>query len=791
MRGMAYRIGACMLALELELSMSGAAAAADSPWPRKIDTDKGALTIYQPQPENLAGNLLEGRAAASLLAPAKTEPTFGVFWFTARVDTDRDEGTVVLRDIAVTRVRWPDSAPGEEDAAASFITSLMPQTSIPISLERFQASLSTAEMERKSLDELKHDPPKIVVVEELAELLVYDGEPRSIPIPETDLEQVANTAFAVIKDKRDGTYYLCGGSFWYSAKDPKGPWTPIAAPPAEVAKLVPPADATEPMPEQPPMIVVATEPTELIATDGAPSWRVIGTGDLMYVANTETPVVRDIAGGDVYVLLSGRWYAAPTLKGPWKVVRPDQLPAAFENIPPDSDLGAARVSVAGTPEAEEAMLDAAVPQTAAIDRSKAMLEVKYDGKPKFERIEGTKVEYATNTASQVLKIGGKYYACDQGVWFVADTPTGEWVVADSIPTEEIEKIPPSSPVYNVTEVVIYESTPSVVYVGYTPGYLWSYPWYGCPVYGTGWYYPPYWGAAYYPRPATFGMHVSYNPYTGWGMGFTYSNGFLTIGVGFGGGYGGYYRPGYPVGAYYRPPAYYPPGGYRRPYYEGQRPGSPRPTPYTDAGRRAAAANVGYANRNLYNDARAGGRVASADSQAAARLQQADRAGAGPNNVYADRNGNVYRQTDQGWQAREQSEWRSAGGANGSATGAAQARSSSAGSVGQTSGSGSQQGALRASPTEQGAGRTSAGAQGAGRTSPTAPSTARTSPTTSSTARTSPSQGAAGSSASQLGSTRPSVQHAPADLGRDYQARQYGASRSAARSMPRGGGGRRR
>jgi hypothetical protein len=350
---------------------------------------------------------------------------------------------------------------------------------------------------------------------------------------------------------------------------------------------------------------------------------------------------------------------------------------------------------------------------------------------------------------------------------VADTPTGEWAVADSIPTEEIQKIPPSSPVYNVTAVTIYESTPSVVYVGYTPGYVWSYPWYGCPVYGTGWYYPPYWGAAYYPRPATFGMHVSYNPYTGWGMGFTYSNGFLTIGVGFGGGYGGYYRPGYPVGAYYRPPAYYPPGGYRRPYYEGQRPGSPRPTPYTDAGRRAAAANAGYANRNLYNEARAGGRVASADSQAAARLQQADRPGTGPNNVYADRNGNVYRRTDQGWETREQSEWRSAGGA----TAGGQTRSSGAGSPGQTSGSGSQQGALRASPAEQ----------GAGRASPTAPSTARTSP----------SQGAARPSASELGSTRPSAQQAPADLGRDYQARQYGASRSAARSMPRGGGGRRR
>jgi hypothetical protein len=29
--------------------------------------------------------------------------------------------------------------------------------------------------------------------------------------------------------------------------------------------------------------------------------------------------------------------------------------------------------------------------------------------------------------------------------------------------------------------------------------------------------------------------VTYNPYTGWGMGFSYSFGFITVGVAFGGG----------------------------------------------------------------------------------------------------------------------------------------------------------------------------------------------------------------------------------------------------------------
>jgi hypothetical protein len=644
-------------AIALTSVFASVAMAAEGTWPRRLDTDKGQLAIYQPQPEKFDGNTLTGRAAASLKAQGRTDPTFGVFWFTARVDTDREAGTAVLRDILVTDVRWPDSGPEEERVVGEFLTDLMPTTSVPIALERLKASLATAELEQQSLEGLKHDPPKIIVVEELAELLLYDGEPRTIRIPDTEFEHVANSSFAVIKDTRDGTYYLSGGKFWYSAKDPKGPWESISGAPLEVIKLMPPVETTGPTPKNPPKIIVATEPTELIATDGVPSWQPIGTGELLYVANSETPVLREVATGRVFVLISGRWFTAATFAGPWTVVRPDQMPAAFKDIPPDSDLGAVRVSVAGTPEAEDAVLDAQVPQTAAIERSKATLDVQYDGEPEFKQIEGTAVEHATNTAAQVLRIEGKYYACDEGVWFVADAATGPWAVADEVPMDEIDKIPPSEPVYNVKYVTVYESTPSVVYVGYTPGYIWSYPWWGVPIYGTGWYYPPYWGAVYYPHPVTYGVHVTYNPYTGWGMGFSYSFGFITVGIAFGGGYGGYYYPGYPPG-YYRPP-YYPPGGYRPPGYgPGHTPGRPRPTPYGGgAGGRPSAGQL-PANNNLYTRQGSQNRVAPSSMQRNAGLQPVDRAARGSNNVYADAGGNVHRQTSQGWESRDQGQWQS-------------------------------------------------------------------------------------------------------------------------------------
>jgi hypothetical protein len=676
---LASRTIAALSLVALLLLAPGIAAAADATWPRELNTDLGVLTIYQPQPEKFADNVLSGRAAISVVPKGKSQPVFGVFWFTGRVDTDRDAGTAMLRDIAVTNSRWPDSNQEQEEKFSAFLTTVMPQTGVPISLDRLRASLATVEEEQKTAEGLKHDPPRVVVVQESAELLLYDGEPRAIAIPNTPLERMANTAYAVVKDTKSGTCYLSGGKLWYSAPDPKGPWTPIDKPPAEIAKLVPRDTSATPAPAKPPRMIVATQPTELIWTDGPPSWQSLEKGDLMYIANTESRVVREVASGKVFILISGRWYVSASLDGPWTVVRPDQLPAAFKAIPPSSPLGDVRVSVAGTPEAEDAMLDAFVPQTTAIERSTAKLEVKYDGEPQFKPIEGTGISYAVNTQSQVLLISGKYYACDQAVWFVANGPNGPWVVADSVPMDQIKKIPPSEPVYNVTYVTVYESTPEVVYVGYTPGYLYSYPWYGVPIYGTGWYYRPYVTPyAYYPRPVTYGMHVSYNPWTGWGFGFSVSNGFMSIGVSFGGMYGGYYRPPYYPPCGYRPPYYggYPgrPGGYpgRPGGYPGRpggpggagRPGGPSTLPSTRPGGGGAGARPAQLpSNNLYKDAGNRARNAPSSKQRDAGRQKADRVAKGSNNVYADRNGNVQRQTNQGWQSRDNGQWKSSSSSN--------------------------------------------------------------------------------------------------------------------------------
>ena len=607
----------------------------------------------------------------SFTLKGKTEPTFGAFWFTSMIDSDADAGMTTLRDIKVTRVRWPESKEADEARFTKVVEAAAARSTLSVSTERLSASLANAEREQKSLAELKNDPPKIVFANELAVLLLYDGDPVWSDVEKSSYERAINTPYLVVRDKRSKACYLSSGSLWYSAKEPLGPWAPITNPPADLVQMLPKPDADDPVPSKPPVVVVATEPTELVVSDGEPKWTPVGEGALLYVSNTETPWVREVATNQVYVLLSGRWFRAASPSGPWTFVRADQLPPTFAKIPAASDIGGVRVSVAGTEEAEDAVLDAAIPKTTAINRSEAKLEVQYEGEPKFEKIAGTSVSLAVNTPAQVLHIGSQYYAVDNGVWFVAPSPKGAWAVADVVPEDQIQQIPPSSPAYNTTYVHVYQSTPQVVYVGYTPGYMWSYPYYGVPVYGTGFYYRPYPGY-FYPRPYTFGFHVGYNPWTGWNFGMSWNVGFMHFGMGWGGGFygpmGGFYRGG--CGGWY--------GGYRPGWGGGFHGGSYRGGHNTvNVGSINIGNNVNYGNRqktaaNLRNNPNASRlrqdsvynrpetRARNADKATVQRQAQQAKATRGQaNNVLADRDGNVARKTSAGWETREGSKWQSA------------------------------------------------------------------------------------------------------------------------------------
>src|SRR4030095_13107892 len=141
-----------------------------------------------------------------------------------------------------------------------------------------------------------------------------------------------------------------------------------------------------------------------------------------------------------------------------------------------------------------------IPQTARVNRKEVKAPgVDFQGEPQFVAIDPTKVQRAGNTDKDVFKICDRYYMCYQGIWFVATGATGPWEVATSVP-QEIYQIPVSSPSHHVTYVTIEEDDDDdwVVFAA-AAGYTGMMMAWGCTVWGTVWYYPPYWGyGGFYP-----------------------------------------------------------------------------------------------------------------------------------------------------------------------------------------------------------------------------------------------------------------------------------------------------
>ena len=263
---------------------------------------------------------------------------------------------------------------------------------------------------------------------------MFDGEPVLAPAGKTGLTFAVNTNWYVFVDQ--GTWYLLEQR--RLALGPGGDGAVRAGQPSAVRLRHPAADANfaevrKHIPAHPPKsadqvptIFVSTRPAEIIVTAGPPQFQPIAGTGLQRVANTPAALFFDPTAGQFYVLLSGRWFAAHGLDGPWTYAT-DKLPPDFALIPPDSPAGAVLASVPGTVAAQEAVLKAQIPTTATLKRGAATLTVVYAGPPRFVPMPGTTILHAVNTATVVLRIGDKYYACENGAWFVApgaDRPLG-------------------------------------------------------------------------------------------------------------------------------------------------------------------------------------------------------------------------------------------------------------------------------------------------------------------------------------------------------------------------------
>ncbi len=131
------------LAIVLAASLAGTAAAQEPArgWPRAIPLEQGTLTVYSPQLEKLEGVTLSGRCATSWQPRAGGDPVFGVFWFDARVLVNKELRTVHVEEVTVTKVRFPNARPEQEQRVAEVLEAQVPRWDLTPSLDELQAAI--------------------------------------------------------------------------------------------------------------------------------------------------------------------------------------------------------------------------------------------------------------------------------------------------------------------------------------------------------------------------------------------------------------------------------------------------------------------------------------------------------------------------------------------------------------------------------------------------------------------------------------------------------------------------
>ena len=645
----------------------------DGGWPRLYDlASGGSALVYQPQVSSWdKQSHLVAFSAVSLRNKAGDKPALGTIKLEADTKVAVTERLVSFQKMKISEANFQTLPKEQVREIVEAIDKAIPDDERVIALDRVLANVDKSNIVPKNVEGIKADPPTIFFSKTPAVIVNLDGDPIWSPIKGNDLKYAVNTNWDLFENTPTKTYYLRNNDTWLKATEVKGPWSPAGTLPDGFKQL--PAeenwkDVKANLPgraiKAAPHVFVSTTPAELILLTGEPTYLLVQGTNLLWVSNTESDVFRLGKTGAVYYLVAGRWFSAPDFTGPWTFATPS-LPEDFKKIPLSHDRSRVLASVPGTDEAAEAVLLAQIPQTARVNKKETKApDVAFQGNPEFAPIETTKVERAVNTDKDVFKIGDLYYMCYQGVWFSGKSATGPWEVASSVP-QEIYQIPASSPSHHVTYVTVEEDDDDWVVYAAAAGYTGMMVAWGCTVWGTGWYYPPYYGyGGYYPyyygHFPTYGYSAWYNPWTG-----AYGRSAAVYGPYGGAGVGARYNPR--TGTYARGAAAYGPYGARgvaQAYnprtgtYAATRQGS---NVYGSWGSTAVQRGDDWAKTNRYTNRQTGNTTRTIRTDEGSAVTRRGPGGAtvgvgDGGNVYAGNDGNVYRREDGTWQKYDNGGW---------------------------------------------------------------------------------------------------------------------------------------
>jgi hypothetical protein len=317
------------------------------PWPRQLTSGEHTVSIFQPQYERWDQGRLTGRAAVVVENPVSPEPQYGVIRFTARTEVDKETRIVTLENVTIAKADFPTAPDGGAVYLAALRQALSAQP-LTMALDRLQAELEVQRTEDPGrIVQVKNDAPRIMVSEQPALLVRIDGQPVLRHVAGTDLLRVINTRVLLLLDRSADRYYLWLMTRWLAAPKLDGPWTALANPPAslqrakEVARQSKEVDLLEQAAPDlrhllrkgaVPTVYVSTVPAELIVLKGQPALSPITGTDILEVTNTDDDLFLYTPQQEYYALLSGRWFRAGSLQGPWEFVASGDLPPDFARI---------------------------------------------------------------------------------------------------------------------------------------------------------------------------------------------------------------------------------------------------------------------------------------------------------------------------------------------------------------------------------------------------------------------------------------------------------------------------
>ena len=388
------------------------------PWPRDMTLTNAKAVIYQPQVESWTGNQLKFRVAIQLRADDAKTPTFGVVSGSARTSVDRGSRLVDLDDFVILDVKFP-TLPDNGRAYTHDLARAIESALATISLNRLEASLAASGAVHHEPQPVDNTPPEVIVSYGPAILVPIEGKPVIKNIPDTRFRRVFNTQALIANTGSGDTYYLHVYDGWMSADTLNGPWAVGTAPSGldrvaeRLAKSAhvdlldggPDANPKPSLANGAPAIYVRDKPAELIVFKGQPNFVPLPNTNLLWASNTAADVFVETTSNAYFILIAGRWYSGPGLGGPWTYAAANALPADFARIPKHGPASVVLASVAGTPEAKEALIANTIPQDATVSRVNGpKFTPSFDGAPKYEPIPGTSLQYVVNSRTPIIVV---------------------------------------------------------------------------------------------------------------------------------------------------------------------------------------------------------------------------------------------------------------------------------------------------------------------------------------------------------------------------------------------------